>query len=421
IISMAVLLVVLASGWWVFNQYKSAYSMDLVGDEEYPGAMANTDAIDSLEEKEPIPDLSTAPNDKADSYTDGCHIGPKTTDVKICEYGVADNYDYTVAVVGGSKSAHCTPSIQSFAEEESLRVLNVTKSGCRFYLGQEHNEACIEWNKKLVDELMKEKPDLIVTLADYARTPEKVPEGYVEQFEEVEKHDVPILALRDTPYFSEEIPKCLSENGFDTSECGVDRSETYPEVSAWEKVENPPENVHYADYTDYFCNEEKCPPVMGNVVAYLDKSHMTKTFSESFGPIIHKDVMAILAGREPTKSQNATDTDEDGSEEKDSKSTEQQGNTNLIDKNSTTAGWINSKGELGGNPEYATTDYIEYDPDKEYDLNQGGYIAYYDGDEFIKTVQEEFASTIENVPEADQIRISYHKSFENMIELTEKN
>src|SRR5699024_9151697 len=97
IISMALMLIVLASGWLASNQFKSAYSLDLVGDKEYPGAMANTEAIDNLEEKEPIPDLSAVQNDKADSYTDGCHIGPKTTDVKICEYGTVDNYDYTVA------------------------------------------------------------------------------------------------------------------------------------------------------------------------------------------------------------------------------------------------------------------------------------------------------------------------------------
>src|SRR5699024_1339866 len=179
-------------GWSAYNQYKSAYAMTLLGDDEYPGAMVNTDAIDTLEKKEPMPDLATAANDKADSYTDGCHIGPKTKDVKICESGIVDDYDYTVAVVGGSKSTHWTPSIQSFAEEESIRVLNVTKSGCRFYLGEDKNEACIEWNKNVVDEVMKENPDLIVTLADYARSPEKVPEGYVEQFEKVEEHGVPI-------------------------------------------------------------------------------------------------------------------------------------------------------------------------------------------------------------------------------------
>ena len=416
IISMALMLIVLASGWLASNQFKSAYSLDLVGDKEYPGAMANTEAIDNLEEKEPIPDLSAAQNDKADSYTDGCHIGPKTTDVKICEYGTVDNYDYTVAVVGGSKSTHWTPSVQSFAEEESIRVLNVTKSGCRFYLAEDHNEACTEWNKNVVDEVMKEKPDLIVTLADYARTPEKVPDGYVEQFEEVEKYGVPILAIRDTPYFSKEIPKCLSENGFESDQCSVDRSETYPEVSAWEKIENPPSNVHYVDYSDYICGEEKCSAVIGNVVAYLDKSHMTKTFSESFGPIVHQDVMKILSGQQPDASGNKQ-VAEDGQEELPAG---EGNNSNLIDRNNTEPGWINSKGELGGNHEYATTDFLDYNPDKEYELNQGGYIAYYKGNQFIKMIQEEYASTIENVPEADKIRISYHKSFEDMIKLTEK-
>jgi len=99
------------------------------------------------EPRDPIPGLEGIKNDKAEPYEDGCHVSPGDSEVKICEYGETDDYDYTVALVGGSKSTHWLPSLQSFAEEEAIRVLNVTKSGCRFTLDEVKAEDCMEWNK----------------------------------------------------------------------------------------------------------------------------------------------------------------------------------------------------------------------------------------------------------------------------------
>ena len=92
----------------------------------------------------------------------------------------------------------------------------------------------------------------------------------------------------------------------------------------------------------------------------------------------------------------------------------------LIDKSKTESGWINFAGEHGGNPDYMTTDTIEYDSSKQYKLSQGAYIAYYNGEEFIETYQMEHGGPIQQVEGADNIRISYHKSFNNKIKLTEQ-
>lgn len=89
----------------------------------------------------------------------------------------------------------------------------------------------------------------------------------------------------------------------------------------------------------------------------------------------------------------------------------------LIDNSNNESGWINFEGQLGGNAKYFTTSPIEYDPSKQYELTEGGYIAYYSGENFIQTVQKERGGTIEQVPEADNIRISYHKTFKDKISL----
>src|SRR5699024_334654 len=134
----------------------------------------------------------------------------------------------------------------------------------------------------------------------------------------------------------------------------------------WERLENPPSNVHYADYTDYICGEEECPVVIGNVVVYLDKSHMTATFKETFGAIIRKDIMQILDNiLAKEKSMN---------------------NENLIDSGSLISGsWVGYNCEAVEDEEMRTTRSIPYDPDKSYEINRSSYVSYFNGDEFIET------------------------------------
>lgn len=285
--------IILLGVWFIGSELKSLQQENLAGNSGYPGALAE-EILFSPEGTEPIPALENAKEDRADAYADGCQVSPGDSEVEICEYGNTDDYDYTIALVGGSKSTHWLPSLQELGD--NYRILNVTKSGCRFSLDNSESIAddCYEWNTKVVDELAEYDPDAVVTLADVARPAyEEVPEGFIEQFEKLNNYDIPILAIRDTPYFSKDVVECLSqENGI--NDCSIEKSKTISPTPAWEKLSNPPENVTYVDYTDYICTEDRCPPVVGNVVAYLDKSHMTATFNKTFAPIIRKDIEEIL-------------------------------------------------------------------------------------------------------------------------------
>lgn len=286
--------IILLGVWFIGSEMKSSQQENLAGNSEYPGILAEEISF-SPEGTEPIPALENAKDDRADAYADGCQISPGDSEVKICEYGNTDDYDYTIALVGGSKSTHWLPSLQELGD--NYRILNVTKSGCRFSLDNNESIAddCYEWNTKVVDELAEYNPDVVVALADVARPAyEEVPEGFIEQFEKLNNYDIPILAIRDTPYFSKDVVECLSQ-GNGINGCSIEKSKTISPTPAWEKLSNPPENVMYVDYTDYICDEDKCPPVVGNVVAYLDKSHMTATFNKTFAPIIRKDLEKILS------------------------------------------------------------------------------------------------------------------------------
>lgn len=294
IIGLASILIIGLGSWYYYtNSQASSLS---INNEDYPGVMVNAASYDSenFEKKEPIPSLATILEDKTEAYE--CQVSPQSSAIEVCDYGKTKNYDYTVAVVGGSKSTHWISPMQDIAEEENMRLINITKAGCRFTTDTEnYTEQCIEWNRNVIDEIVNEDVDLVITLADIAYSSlYDVPAGFIEQFNKLDEVNIDVLALRDTPYFKGSVPECIAQHGENSTECKIVKADVYNTPSAWERLENKPDNVFYADYSDYFCGEEYCDPVVGNVIGYFDHDHMTETFSKTFKPLLQRDVAEAL-------------------------------------------------------------------------------------------------------------------------------
>ena len=49
-------------------------------------------------------------------------------------------------------------------------------------------------------------------------------------------------------------------------------------------------HVEVIDLTRYFCDRQRCFPVIGGVLVYKDISHITAIFSTSLGPIIARQL-----------------------------------------------------------------------------------------------------------------------------------
>src|SRR5699024_1109169 len=130
------------------------------------------------------------------------------------------------------------------------------------------------------------------------------------------------------------------------------------------------------------------------------KGNGTASEDDGMGNVSYEAESGNETGSEETSSGD-TESNEDSVEE-----TEQ--NNGLLDLSETENGWINFDGVLGGSYEYRTSQPVEYNPEQNYDLSTGAYIAYFNGDEFIQTVLYNEPTTIEQVPEADNIRVSYH-------------
>ncbi|QQD85646.1 hypothetical protein [Jeotgalicoccus sp. ATCC 8456] len=95
---------------------------------------------------------------------------------------------------------------------------------------------------------------------------------------------------------------------------------------------------------------------------------------------------------------------------------------NLIDTGSLTEGsWMGYDGEAVENEEMMTTESIDYDPATTYEINRSSYVSYFNGEEFIETIQysDDPPMTLDTVEEADSIHVSFNQYNEDTISLTE--
>lgn len=261
----------------------------------YPGAMARWPGFPMPVVDVPIlPAALQAKADLPSTYASRCHQMPRNPEVLSCSFG-PDDANVTVALVGGSHSAHWLPALQRLANEKNIQIINFTKSACRFSASTRGNASCPIWNARLLEELSERQPDLVITTATLGvGSKERVPADYVKQWRLAEDLGIRILAIRDNPRPGFDVPECVERYSADGLECDVQRDAVLNRANPLTTVEKLPLNVQFADYSDVFCDAERCPVTMGNVLVYRDAHHLTATFSRTMAPMLWEDIERLL-------------------------------------------------------------------------------------------------------------------------------
>jgi len=261
--------------------------------EDYPGARLISDNIIPPENIDPIPDLVNVKNDFPSFYEDkGCFSSQADTGVKMCSYGTTDDPDYTIALVGGSHSGHWFPALEVVAQELNLQIDLYYKDACRLTTENfdgDLSESCMDWNKQIMEPLINNPPDLVFTTANVGNSG-TIPTGYLNKWKELEGI-TKVFAVRDNPRMLLNPSPCLEET---PNECSVPREDALSQSPPWEKTENLPGHVYFADMSEYFCDEKTCSPVIGNVLVYRDFHHITATYSETMGPALAEKITEVL-------------------------------------------------------------------------------------------------------------------------------
>ncbi|MDG5473668.1 acyltransferase family protein [Jeotgalibacillus sp. ET6] len=279
--------------WSLYVNYSQAGMAEELPAEDYPGARMISDNVPANPDLAPLPEAVNAKGDLASFYYDeGCYTARDDDAVSKCSYGETEDPEYIVALVGGSHSGHWFPPLEKIAQNLNLQLDVYNKDACRFSQDDFDgflSESCMEWNAQVMKPLLEDPPDMLITTANINKE-STIPQGYIErwkQFEGVSK----VFAIRDNPRMVEDPPLCIEET---PEKCSITRAEALSDTLPWENTEDIPNNVVFADLSDYFCDDEECSPVIGNVLVYRDHHHLTATYAETMAPALEVHIEKAL-------------------------------------------------------------------------------------------------------------------------------
>ncbi|OLT09448.1 hypothetical protein BJF78_30775 [Pseudonocardia sp. CNS-139] len=213
-----------------------------------------------------------------------------------------------IVVVGDSHAQQLSGALLPIAERNNWQLIAIIRGACPFSTASEtdpDDADCLAWNIAAADEISALHPDAVVTLASRnvrAGLTEQTPAGFVDQWRRLDAEGIPVLALRDNPRFDASMPDCVLVHPDDPGVCATDRAALYAPVPPWTEIPDLPANVAFVDIADAVCDVERCPPVIGNVLVYMDDNHVTATYSTSMSDLIADQVHAGLAGSPPRES-----------------------------------------------------------------------------------------------------------------------
>lgn len=267
-----------------------------VNDTEYPGAAAIHYDLE-VPEKEYMPTPEVAMSDLAESYKDKVNQSKNSGSLKIGEYGRKENNQYTIALVGSSHSAHWLGALQSFSDEENIKILNIIQVGSRFSSLNTANST-MTWNNNVMNYLEEHEDniDLVIATSDIGEADSPLPpEGMAEQLNRIaDDIGIPVLAIRGTQRFGFNIPEHLEQYGYQSTKEKMNSVVPIDETMPWELIKYKSPLLYPVDYTEYFKVDGEYEPVIGNISAYFDGSHITNTYSQTMGPVLREDVLELL-------------------------------------------------------------------------------------------------------------------------------
>ncbi len=103
-----------------------------------------------------------------------------------------------------------------------------------------------------------------------------------------------MVAIRDSPRYDFEPSECVQKHSAQDPQCSGRRAELLSPRPPYLDAPGVPPSVSFLDFSDYFCNAETCPPVIGNVLVYMDNNHVTATYLETMSPMVEERLVEVL-------------------------------------------------------------------------------------------------------------------------------
>jgi peptidoglycan/LPS O-acetylase OafA/YrhL len=258
---------------------------------DYPGALALLDHAKVA--KLPMrPTVLEAEKDLPETTIDGCISDFANVSVINCTYG-DKAATRSIALAGGSHAEHWITALDLLGQLRGFKVVTYLKMGCPLTTEQvplmmgdnRPYPKCHDWNQRVIAKLIGDHPDYVFTTSTRPwniKPGDVMPASYVGIWQALSDNNIPILAMRDTPWMVRNgrpyFPaNCLADGG-DAISCGVKRSDVLSDRNPTLDFVARFPLLKPLDMSDAVCRKDICRAVEGNVLPYHDSHHLSTTY-----------------------------------------------------------------------------------------------------------------------------------------------
>jgi hypothetical protein len=212
--------------------------------------------------------------------------------VKACAFGSADGEPF--ALLGDSHAR----ALRSAFAALGRRGYQLAFNGCPFVrdgrsLPEPAFGRCARF-KREVPKWLAEHPEVktvfVIGLPRNAATQD--PANWTAAWETLPGSVERLVVIRDTPELAADTQACVDgATARPGSTCAVPRATALapdPAIEAARRV-----GAQTIDLTRSFCDDTRCFPVVGGLLAYLDNTHVRPAFARSIGPFLAEDVSRL--------------------------------------------------------------------------------------------------------------------------------
>lgn len=243
-------------------------------------------------------------------YSSDCHLNLLETATGDCFFGDV-NASTTIVLFGDSHAAQWFPALDKLAREHHWRLVSYTKSACPVawvntvnnQLGRAYTE-CSEWRENVIDRIVALQPALVVmgyyagyvaenkgTSGNQVVGKEAWQTGMRHTFSLLEKSNIPVAVMRDSPRPGFNVPLCLARQA---KTSWINMNCDYPRAKALDLEEyqltrnaaTDMKNVSFIDLSANICASEQCSPIdaKSGIVLFRDSHHLTTEFVRHLAP-----------------------------------------------------------------------------------------------------------------------------------------
>jgi hypothetical protein len=202
---------------------------------------------------------------------------------------------------GDSHAAQWFEPIERYALQHGYRLVVLLKMGCPVadvdFSGQVLPYTCPPWRDRAIAWMTEHQPALVVVSNSYVQYDSDAEEwaaGSDATYGRIaDAVDAPVVVFGDNPASPVEVPVCLSGNLDDASACDVSRDEaTRRDLIAAEYAAAQAHSFTFVDTTEWFCTDDNCPVIVGNILVLRDETHITAPMALYLQPLVDAAIAA---------------------------------------------------------------------------------------------------------------------------------